>query len=311
MFEKVKDFVRAKKPEIMLGSGFILMGGGIVWACNSSRKLDRVLEMAADRIEEAKSMDLTDYEYHKEVRDAKAECIWTLVKMYGGPVALIGGGTKLIIGSNKEISDRLADTAAMLAETTAIFGAYRGRVRNEISVDADRHFMYGTNSEEVYSPAYTDENGVEHPPVTNVYNETVDSSEVRGSIIFDERSMWFSRNDPQENIRFLTNAESDLRRRLILDHKLYMEDILIRLGLGDYVTASDKSHGFIYIPPEDPSAAYDAKAEEIFSLGILNVHDRQLKMEGELGTSFLLYPTSHGCGPVYILDLHDKVMNHR
>lgn len=311
MFEKIKHFVRAKKPEIMLGSGFVLMGGGIIWACNSSRKLDRVLDMAADRIEEAKSLDITDYEYHKAVRDAKLDCAWELVKMYGGPVALIGGGTKLIIGSNKEISTRLTETATLLAETTAIFGAYRGRVKSEIGVDADRHFMYGTKSEELYSPAYTDENGVEHPPVTNVYDETVDSSEVRGGIIFDERSMWFSRIDPQEDIRFLTNAEQDLRGRLILDHKLYMEDILIRLGLGKYVTAADKSHGFIYIPPEDPSAAYDAKAEEVFSLGIYNAHDRQLKMDGELGTSFLLYPTSHGCGPVYILDLHDKVMNRR
>ena len=308
MLDKIKRLVYAKKPEIMLGSGFILVGGGIVGACNASRKLDDVLEEAADRIEDAKLKDLTDYEYSKEVNSIKLDCAMKLGKMYAWPAGCIFLGGKFILGSHQEMSTRLADTAGELALTAATFGAYRGRVRREIGTDADNHFMYGTKSEEIYTPGYTDEDGVEHPPTTNVYDETVDSSELDDQyIIFDERSAFFDRENPQNNITFLMQAEMDLRTLLIGNKKLYRDRIKERLGLYNDIKAKDRTFGFLYIPPADPSAAYDARADETFSLGLFNPYDRQLRKEGELEKAFVLYPTSHGCGPVYILDLHDKV----
>lgn len=44
MFDKLAVAFENKKPAIMLGGGLILIIGGAIWACNSSRHLDEVLE---------------------------------------------------------------------------------------------------------------------------------------------------------------------------------------------------------------------------------------------------------------------------
>lgn len=298
MFEKLGVIFEDKKPAIMLVGGLGLILGGTIWACNSSRHIDDILEEAKDRIEEAR-LDNTGVAMEKAVRKEKAACAWKLFKMYAPAVGMIATGTILVGKSHGEMVERLEVVSGKLTATAAAFGAYRGAVRRELGEEADRHFYYGTDSAEFEKPAWTDGDGVEHPAETSVYSETVDGENVPG-LIFDERSYYFDRESYQNNIVILNQAEEDLRKQLIKEGFLFMDRIKTRLGLEKYITQDDKVTGFIF----DKSKG--GAEQDIFSLGIFDTYDRRRVLEGGYSKMYVLDPTSYGVGPVYILDLFER-----
>ena len=299
MFDKLAVAFENKKPAIMLGGGLILIIGGAIWACNSSRHLDEVLEEAKDKIEEAR-LDYSGKAAKKEVAKVQRECAWKLFKMYAPGCAMMVGGVILVGKSHGKMAERLDIVSGKLTATAAAFGAYRGAVKRELGADADRYFYYGTEHAEFEKPAWTDEDGVEHPAETIVYSDTVDGDNVPG-LIFDERSCYYNRIDQNENIRTLHLAEEDLRKQLITEGFLFMDRIKTRLGLEKYITQDDKVTGFIF------DKNLGGAEQDIFSLGVFNTHDRKRVASGGYAGIYLLDPTSYDRGPVYILDLFEHV----
>ena len=306
MFNKLRMLLKAKKPEILLVGGLIALGGGIIGACNASREVDDILDETADEIEEIRGTE-DGVKAEKEIRKQRGLCAWRLFKLYVLPVILICIGIAGIISSHSAMAARVEGVSLKLAETAGGFAAYRSVVRRDLGEDADRHFMYDTGVCETTKDAYVDEDGVSHPSETRVWSETIDSETVKNNyIFFDEGSCYFDRENPQNNITFLHLACEDLERELKNQRFLFSYRIKERLGYSHKsFTPDDMVTGVIYdgkSPMIDPDTG-----EKLFSLGLYNAFDRRKRMNGELGRTFILNPTSYGVGMTYILDKFSSV----
>ena len=304
MFNKIKFLLKAKKPELLLFGGLAALGAGIVCACNASRHVDEVLDDTADEIDEIReTMDGVAAE--KAIRKERAICAWELFKMYILSFILILLGVLSILSSHSTMVHRLEGASLKLAETAGAFAAYRTVVRRDLGEDADKHFMYNTGTYEDEIPEYTDDDGVVHPSESRVYADTVDSGELKGGIVFDERSIWFDRENPQNNITFLHLANEDLMKELKYQGFLFDERIKQRLGYTyKDITADDKVSGHTY---DGTGPIMDENGNALFDLGLYNAYDRAKRMNGELGKTFVLYPTSYGKGSTYILDKFENM----
>ena len=302
MLDKFRLFLKAKRPEITLGAGLLAIGAGVIFACNASRQLDDVLDDAADEIEDIRA-DEEGVAAEKKIRVVKGRCAWKLFRMYALSAGLLVGGTILVGKSHCDMISRVEGASIRLAETTGAFAAYRAVVRRDLGEDADRHFMYDTEPYTKEIPAYDDEEGAHHDARIEVYEDSVDGEKIDGGIIFDERSIYYDRDYPENNITFLRLAEEDLERELRTAHYLFDERIMKRLGFINYISADDQVCGHLY---DGKGPMIDEDGNKLFELGIFNAYDRQLRADGKIGTRFILYPTSYGRGSTYILDKFEK-----
>lgn len=302
MLDKIRFLLKAKKPEIMLGAGLLAIGAGVIFACNASRNLDEVLDDASDEIEEIHE-GYDGVEAQKKAGMAKGKCAWTLFKMYALPFGLLVGGTILVGKSHCEMISRVEGASIKLAETTGAFAAYRALVRKDMGEDADRHFMYATEPYAYETPAYDDEDGIHHESRVDVYEDTVDGEMACKGIIFDERSIYYDRDYPENNITFLHLAEEDLERELRTSRYIFDERIMKRLGFINDVEADDMVCGHLY---DGKGPMIDEDGNKLFSLGLFNAYDRRLRSDGKIGTRLILYPTSYGKSSTYILDKFEK-----
>lgn len=302
MLNSIKFFLKAKNPEIMLGTGLLAIGAGVILACNSSRNLDDTLDEASDEIEEIRE-EKEGVEAEKQIRTAKGKCAWKLFKMYAIPVGLLITGTILVGKSHCEMISRVEGASLKLAETTGAFAAYRAVVRREMGEDADRHFLYDTQPYANEIPAYEDEEGIHHDSRTDVYEDTIDGAPNGKGIIFDERSIYYDRENPENNVKFLYLANEDLERELRSSGNLFDERIMKRLGLHNDITADDMVCGHLY---DGKGPMVDENGNRLFDLGLFNAYDRSLRADGKIGTRFILLPTSYGKTSTYILDKFEK-----
>lgn len=302
MFDKVKFLLKAKKPEIMLGAGLLAIGAGVIMACNASRNLDDILDDAADEIEEIRG-EKEGVEAEKKIRMAKGKCAWKLFRMYALAAGLLVGGTILVGKSHCEMISRVESASTRLAETTGAFAAYRALVRHDLGEDADNHFMYGSETYVDEIDAYDDEDGVHHEAEKRVYEDVIDSERLDKGIIFDERSIYFDRECPENNSKFLHLAEEDLQRELKTAGYIFDERIKKRLGFIHEINADDQVCGYIY---DGKGPMIDEDGNQLFELGLFNAYDMALRREGKIGSRYILYPTSYGKGSTYILDKFEK-----
>lgn len=294
LFSDLKLGFIVHRPEILLGLGLASIAGGVVLACNASRKVDDVISETADNVEMAK-IELTGVESEKAVKKEQRVCAWKLFKMYAPGAVLLVVGTGLIIKSHGEMGEKIASLGMALNDMAAAFTVYRGNVVQKFGEDVDKRMLYSSEATEFTEAEYIDEDGTSHGEVIR----TVETGVVPPiAIEFGKNNInWNESSDL--NVNFLQLVEDVANGELVRNGKFFMFQLKERLGLRKEVTANDYMVGWV-IDKNNPGEEYDpvTKLRRI-DLGIREAYFKH-KNERDYShdVSYVLTPNYHG----YILD---------
>ena len=118
------------KPQLLVGTGVVLMVGGFVWAIVNARKIDNVMEEGEvivndirDKITEAESDVNTDQKekdtsiavLKNDLRKAKTHNIAKMTLLIGAPCLVFAGGLSLTIGGHIILFRRFGEVSTALA----------------------------------------------------------------------------------------------------------------------------------------------------------------------------------------------------
>lgn len=160
--------IRKYGPEIALATGVAGVIGTVVLACKETLKADEVLDRHNDRLNRLqKAVEIVesgeDEEYDE--RDVKRDkfviyCKFggELLRLYAPAIILGTTSIGLILWSHGIMKGRYLGAVAAYNAVNEAFNTYRERVRNEAGAETDRHYMFGTERDEV-TGSVIDENG--------------------------------------------------------------------------------------------------------------------------------------------------------
>lgn len=162
----VRFTLKKYSPEILLGVGMLGMAGATVVACRATLNADKILarrERELDVIDTCVQQRIDsdlDYSEQEEKVDrfiSNRHLVTGFIKLYAPATTLFLASGACILASYHIMSKRNAALMAAYKVLEEAFTKYRGRVVEELGMEKDAHFMYGTDEEAVI----TDKDGNE------------------------------------------------------------------------------------------------------------------------------------------------------
>ena len=226
----------AKKfaPEILLFTGIAGGVGTVVLSCKATLKAEEVIDKAQEninKVKQAKQMaddgtisNYSEKDYKKDMSVVYVQTGLDFVKLYGPAVTLGIASIGCILGSYGLMRKRNLALIAAYKTVEESFAKYRKRVIDELGVETDRHFKYGTKLEKIQT---IDENG-DAKEETVV---TVDSDDIsQYARFFDESCVSWS-NVPEYNLTFLKCQQNFANDLLQARGHIFLNEVYDMLGI--------------------------------------------------------------------------------
>lgn len=160
-----KVMVKAKKraPEISFGFGVVTFFAAIVVCGKKTLAAKEVLQKHREELTEIAEACEVDEEYAVEVSKEDTRGVYCrtaigVAKAYGPVIALGGLSLGCFLYSNHLLKGRYLMAVSAYNAVSTGFEKYRSRVREEEGVEADRHYLFGTERKTVQTEI-TDEKG--------------------------------------------------------------------------------------------------------------------------------------------------------
>lgn len=210
-------------PELLLGTGVVLIIGGTIAACSATRKLDDVLDDHDEKMEDILTDHIgecTEEEHKQMVHETMTLRLHTGLKLaglYAPSAAIITLGIASIACSYGIMKKRNLALMAAYNSLKETFDLYRKRVLEDQGAEKDEYYRTGVRKDQI-----VDVNGVKLPKVDEQIAPT--------SRFFDELSKYYKRS-PEYNIMFLQAQERyandlvNIRGHLFLNEVYDMLDI--------------------------------------------------------------------------------------
>ena len=235
-----------KKPEIALGFGLICGAAALVCVGKETlsaqeivkehkEKLDTIHEAA----EIADEKEYTDKELGKDLAVTYAGTGLKLVKNYLPAIGFTAASVGCILYSHNLMVGRNLALASAYAAVDESFKSYRKGVREELGEDIDRHFRFGTKTEEV-EKVIVDKKGKEKTVKTEVERPTRMSEY---SKFFDSANNNWSEN-PEYNLYFLRRVEQIMTDKLRAKGYLFLNEVYQALDIPE--TLAGQTVGWIF-----------------------------------------------------------------
>lgn len=141
--------VKKNSPEILMGCGVVSFIGTVILASRASLKCGEVLAKHREMMDEIHDAEEVDEEYQTSVavQDKAVACLKTggnFVKVYWPTVTMGSLSLACFYGAYHITKVRYLGAVAAFNAVSTAFETYRRRVVEEEGIDADQHFMYGT-----------------------------------------------------------------------------------------------------------------------------------------------------------------------
>lgn len=235
-----------KKPEIALAAGLVCGVAAIVCAGKetlSAQEIVREHKEKMDVIHEAAEIaseeEYPDKKLGKDLAVAYAGTGVKLVKNYIPAIGFAAASAGLILYSHNLMVGRNLALASAYAAVDESFKAYRKSVREELGEDIDRHFRFGTKTEEV-EKVTVDKKGKEKVVKTEVERPTRMSEY---SKFFDSANNNWSET-PEYNLYFLRRVEQIMTDKLRAKGYLFLNEVYQALDIPE--TLAGQSVGWIF-----------------------------------------------------------------
>jgi hypothetical protein len=231
---KIKVKLDKHTPDILIGTGIVLVIGGAVYACKKTLTAHEALEDAEARLKDIKyGEDKADGHPDFDAKAARGERIkvyretgFELAKCYGPSVVAGVVGIGLILKGHGIEKDRNVALTGAYAGLLANYQAYREKIKAEIGEDKERDIYSGATRETV---EYTDENGKTKKDKNAAVFHDDGSGHSPYSRIFDPVNKNWSPN-PGDNFRFLKLQQSFANDKLRAEGVVFLNDVYQMLG---------------------------------------------------------------------------------
>lgn len=240
-------------PELLLAAGVITGISATVVACKATLHADEILDTHAENMEKIKKAEVietNDEEKGVEVaiENSKKDkaivygrTVGSFIRLYAPAVGLGALSLACFLSSYGIMRKR---NIALTAAYTALDGfvkKYRGRVREEMGEDMDRHFAYGT---EKRTREYEETDGK-----GKVVKKTADDEVITDAIMPSDYAKWFDESSPcweksaATNLAFLKAQENSFNELLHAKGYVFLNDVYRALGIRE--TAAGQLVGWI------------------------------------------------------------------
>lgn len=239
---RTKLKIQKNSPEILLGIGIVSFVGTIIAASKAAPKAEKILKKHTDdlkMIKDAKEIakeQPNEYEYDEKlaVMDTMGvygRAIADFSKLYAPTIGLAALSLTCILSSRNILKKRYLGAVVAYNAVSEVFETYRRRVRDEQGEIMDRHFMYGTELEEIEVTS-VDENGKKKKE-----KMLVEKDEQGDELSLpSENSVWFDENNrnwdpnPNFNMMFLRGQQNYWNDVLQTRGHVFLNEVLDSLG---------------------------------------------------------------------------------
>lgn len=263
IFHKTHFKIQKHSPEILITTGIIGVGCGIVMACKATLKVDETVEDAKkdiERIHEAAENGCTPAGAPYSEEDAKKDLTKVyahtgvqLVKLYAPAAVITTTALGCILASNNILRKRYVASAAAYATIDKSFKEYRGRVVERFGEEVDRQLKYNIKAKEV-EETVTDENGntktiiktvhIVNPEDVSDYARYFEeyTRDEEGNVI--KNPYWESNGEYR--LMFLKSVERYMNDRLRATKRVFLNEVYEALGLPK--SKAGQIVGWVYDP---------------------------------------------------------------
>lgn len=237
---KIGFWGKKNSPEILIGTGIVLVVGAIGTAIYATTKLDKVTKPLKEKVgdihkkmedEKIKEIDnenyISEYNGKKELTKAYANGALGYVKLYLPSAVCLSLSIACILSSHNISKGReLAASAAYMSVSNA-YQEYRKRVQEKIGSTAEKEIYYNAKEEEV-EVEEIDKKGKIKKTTEKVLKYGEPASEWK--ILFDEsRKNWV--DNANYNLDYLFSMESMMNYKLQTKGYLLLADVFDALDI--------------------------------------------------------------------------------
>lgn len=230
--------VKKHSPELLMGVGVASFVWTVILACKETTRAEEIIDLHKRRIEYAKTAaDIVndgddplnkDYDLRKEKVIVYSHTAVSFAKLYAPAAATGALSMACFFKAYNIVNTRYLGAVAAYNAVSSAFEAYRKRVRDEIGVDADRHFRYGTKYEQIESEVIT-EDGKKKKTKESV--EVIDGAEVSEYARFFDQSCAEWDPNPMFNMRWLRANETAANDILTSRGHIFLNEVYDMIGL--------------------------------------------------------------------------------
>lgn len=223
-------------PEIFTGAGIGLMVMGTVTACQSTLKVDDILDWNEEKKEKIKVAREEHPDVYSEKDAAKDQSVLLvqtgvqMAKLYAKPLTFTGLGILSIMYGHKILNTRHIQAMAAYTALSEVTKQYRGRVVEELGDEADKRFLFGTEKKEIEVEKF-DKNGEPTGKTKKTKAPVVNTDDISEyAKFFDSGSPHWSKN-PDYNLNFLKTQQEYANQLLHSRGHVFLNDVYDALGI--------------------------------------------------------------------------------
>mgnify|MGYP003300769313 CR=1 FL=1 len=227
--------VQKHLPDILVGTGIISIGGGVVVACRATIKAETVMAERHEKLSiiketletpETGEVIYTQEDADNDTKIVNAQTAIAVTKLYLPAGGLLMLGILNILAGHNMQKERLMALAAGYNGLLASFVEYRTRVVEDQGVDKDREYLHGTVEAEV----------IETKTVRGKEKEEIVPASVLDSArlsiyarVFDETNQEWTK-DPTYNLHFLKSQQAMANQILKDRGYIFLNEVYQLLG---------------------------------------------------------------------------------
>lgn len=249
-FGKLSGKAAAKSPIIFLAAGTVCLAGAVILSHEAGRKVEETLDVNKEAIDNIKALkgseSITDEngevvpysekEYKRDLTKAYFGAVGDVAKLYLPPIACTAAAVTCYVSGHKILAKRLACMSAAYTAVSKSFDSYRNRVKLELGEDADKHFIYGTETVPKASVSKYDAET----------QEIIDAEVKKWDCVRDvklvaspyavsfEDCKGFTR-DPNYNVLYLEAIQHQANLKLQQKGYLFLSEMYELLGVSDWI----------------------------------------------------------------------------
>lgn len=225
---------KKNSPELLMAGGIVAAAGSVVLASLASRKIDKVIDPAKEKIEKIhEKREREGYpqsDVNKDLTKVYLSTAWELVKLYGPTALSFTMSIAAILSSHKISKGRNLALAAAYTSLNDSYKAYRQRVAEKFGEDKEND-IFNNMKEVKVKETVTDENGKEKTVTKKIKVPDLDEHSPC-TYLFDASNInWDNRG--AMNLEWLLSTEHMLNQKLKVQGYLFLSDVYDALDINN------------------------------------------------------------------------------
>ena len=219
-------------PEIFVGAGIGLMICGTAYVIKAALNSDEIIDKAKNDLDVIKKIenDVDEKEIRKHTFAVYKGAALALGKEFGPGFGMEILGILCMLKGYSDLNGRYIGAMAVGETYRNILMDYRGRVKDELGEDADRHFRFGTEKVQDAEVTSYDKDG-------NEKTKKKKEAEVVGDLGYSEYARFFDegcpdwKKSPEYNLMFLKAKMAYANDLLKARAHIFLNEVYDMLGI--------------------------------------------------------------------------------